>query len=315
MNNGQLTLNEGGKTKLDVDPFPVNMLKFGQKNVLVRTDQASTMKGKNAIFSDDLRNRMMKPKRPEAGVWKENIYRKPAKKVKSMSSMLIEKYVRQQQEREQPRWSGHKRRWSPDFSDERTGMKCFRNPGKGWQPAWSYSAPTRGYGAPSRFQPAWVVRGTREGNPVNQEYVDSMNQHGGSATLLCGGEGSQSRNCMPEEDNSVMVGSIICRVSSEVHVNGRCEVGVTVRKEENRPAEVGQAEERSHKRTQVVLSAGHEVVRPGYMMLANDYGRQITCGEEQRADHVTSLANRGTEGQMGCKGVMQGGSSLYHGQK
>jgi hypothetical protein len=68
LNDGQLTLSEGGKMKLDVDPFPVNMLELGQKKILVRTDQASTTKGKNVIISDDLKNRMLKPKSPKAGV-------------------------------------------------------------------------------------------------------------------------------------------------------------------------------------------------------------------------------------------------------
>jgi hypothetical protein len=33
--------------KLDTDPFPINMIEFEQKKVLVRTYQAETTKGKN----------------------------------------------------------------------------------------------------------------------------------------------------------------------------------------------------------------------------------------------------------------------------
>jgi hypothetical protein len=58
-------------------------------------DQAETTKGKNVTVSDDPRNRMIKPHNPEVGVWKENVQRKPAKKVKPMLAMLIEKYQRQ----------------------------------------------------------------------------------------------------------------------------------------------------------------------------------------------------------------------------
>ena len=81
--------------KLDVDPFPVNTIKLGEKKILVRTDQAETMKGKNVAVSDELRNRMIKPRNPEVETWKENVRRRPAHRVKPNSSMLIEKYMRQ----------------------------------------------------------------------------------------------------------------------------------------------------------------------------------------------------------------------------
>jgi hypothetical protein len=41
---------------------------------------------------------MIKPHNPEIGVWKENILQKPARRVKPMSAMLIEKYQRQLEE-------------------------------------------------------------------------------------------------------------------------------------------------------------------------------------------------------------------------
>jgi hypothetical protein len=63
--------------KLDTDPFPVGM----DKNVLVRTDQAETTKGKNVVISDQLHNRMIKPHNLKIGVWKENVRWKPAKRV------------------------------------------------------------------------------------------------------------------------------------------------------------------------------------------------------------------------------------------
>jgi predicted GTPase len=61
------------KMKLDVDPFPVNVVNLEGKKVLVRTDQAETTKGKQVAVSDELKNHMIKPKSPEVGVWKENI--------------------------------------------------------------------------------------------------------------------------------------------------------------------------------------------------------------------------------------------------
>jgi hypothetical protein len=84
--------------KLDTDMFPVGMVELMDKKVLVRTDQAETTKGKNVVVFDELRNRMIKPHNPEIGVWKENVLRKPTKRVKLMSTMLIKKYQRQLEE-------------------------------------------------------------------------------------------------------------------------------------------------------------------------------------------------------------------------
>jgi hypothetical protein len=78
--------------KLDTDLFPVDMVELMDKKILVRTDQAEMTRGKNVIISDELRNRMIEPHNPEIGMWKENVMRRPAKRVKPMSAMLIEKY-------------------------------------------------------------------------------------------------------------------------------------------------------------------------------------------------------------------------------
>jgi hypothetical protein len=61
INDGRLTLGDGGKMKLDIDPFPVSMVELMDRKVLVRTDEAKTSKGRNVIVSDELRNRMIKP--------------------------------------------------------------------------------------------------------------------------------------------------------------------------------------------------------------------------------------------------------------
>jgi hypothetical protein len=73
INDGRLTLGDGGKMKLDTNPFPVGMLELMNKKILVRTDQAETTKGKNLVIFDDPRDWMIKPDNPEVGVWKENV--------------------------------------------------------------------------------------------------------------------------------------------------------------------------------------------------------------------------------------------------
>jgi hypothetical protein len=92
INNGRLTLGDGVKMKLDMDSFPVCRVKLEHKKILVHTDQAKTTKNKSMVIFDDLRNRMIKPHNLEIGVWKENVQRKPTKRVKPTSAMLIKKY-------------------------------------------------------------------------------------------------------------------------------------------------------------------------------------------------------------------------------
>jgi hypothetical protein len=72
INDGRLTLG-GGKIKLDTDPFAVDMVELMDKNMLVRTNQAKTTKGKNVVVCDELCNRMIKPHNPKNGMWKENV--------------------------------------------------------------------------------------------------------------------------------------------------------------------------------------------------------------------------------------------------
>jgi hypothetical protein len=56
INDGRLTLGDGGKMKLDTNPFPVGMVELMNKKVLVHMDQAETTKGKNVVVSDELCN-------------------------------------------------------------------------------------------------------------------------------------------------------------------------------------------------------------------------------------------------------------------
>jgi hypothetical protein len=78
--------------KLDTNSFPISMVELEHKKILVCMDQAETAKGKNMIICDDLHNRMIRPHNPEIGVWKKNVQRKLAKRIKPTSAMLIEKY-------------------------------------------------------------------------------------------------------------------------------------------------------------------------------------------------------------------------------
>jgi hypothetical protein len=68
INNGRLTLGDGGKMKLDMDLFHVSMVELMDKKVLVRMDQAEMTKGKNVVIFDELRNWMIKPHNSEIGV-------------------------------------------------------------------------------------------------------------------------------------------------------------------------------------------------------------------------------------------------------
>jgi hypothetical protein len=54
INDGQLTLGDRGKMKLDTDPFPIGMVELMDKKVWGHTDQAGTTKGKNVVIFDEL---------------------------------------------------------------------------------------------------------------------------------------------------------------------------------------------------------------------------------------------------------------------
>jgi hypothetical protein len=73
INDGRLILGDGGKMKLDTDPFPIGMVEIEHKKILVRMDQAETTMGKNVVVSNDLHKQMIKPHNLEIGVWKENV--------------------------------------------------------------------------------------------------------------------------------------------------------------------------------------------------------------------------------------------------
>jgi hypothetical protein len=45
INDGRLTLGDGGKMKLDTNPFPISMVDHEHKKILVRTDEAQNNQG------------------------------------------------------------------------------------------------------------------------------------------------------------------------------------------------------------------------------------------------------------------------------
>jgi hypothetical protein len=82
--------------RLDTDPFlaNVNVIDFEGKKVLVRPIQADTMKGENAVISDEPRIKMLKTQNPEPVEWKVNRQTGSHRQVKLTSNMLLEKYMR-----------------------------------------------------------------------------------------------------------------------------------------------------------------------------------------------------------------------------
>jgi hypothetical protein len=54
INDGRLTLGDGGKMKLDTNPFPIGMVELEHKKILVHMDQDETTKGESIVISDDL---------------------------------------------------------------------------------------------------------------------------------------------------------------------------------------------------------------------------------------------------------------------
>jgi hypothetical protein len=123
LNDGRLMFGEAHQMKLDVDPFPVDVINFEEKKVLVCTDQANITEGKNMIVCNDLRVGMIKPRNPKVRVWKRNMQRKKHQEWKPTSSFLMEKYVRNRWESVFSRVGGYKRERSPTC-DHNVGVRC-----------------------------------------------------------------------------------------------------------------------------------------------------------------------------------------------
>jgi hypothetical protein len=121
-------------------------------------------------------------------------------------------------------------------------------------------------------------------------------------------EEEPSREHEQVKKHVVMVGSWSCKMSSEVHINGR-RVSGPVREDKGNVAVLESEDEKDPKRTRKVLSKGHKVVRPGYSRLSGDAARVTDrrgeSGNPNRGDGVHGNTTRigGQIGLLGTAGV------------
>jgi hypothetical protein len=256
--------------KLDMDPFLVGMVELELKKILVHADQAETTKGKNMIVSDDLWNRMIKPHNPEVGVWKENMQKKLAKKVKPTPATLIKKYQCQQEE---------DRRYhvTRGIKHDRFFEVQNRSNQQETQRAWEFRRRMTQHTmdqAPEIRQITRFADRSGSGNPNRCiTHVD----------VLHGGERSSTQKQEQTDKHVMMVGSWPCRVSSEVHINGR-RVSDPVCEDKGKAVATGQEDEKDPKRARVVLSQGCEVVGLGYSKLSSVAAMETDKG--RRSDNL-----------------------------
>jgi hypothetical protein len=87
-----------------------------------------------------------------------------------------------------------------------------------------------------------------------------------------------------------MVGLWPCKVSSEIHINGR-HVSEPVHEDKGKTTATEPEDEKDPKRACVVLSKGHEVVRPGYSRLTGAVtkvmDRGVNSGNPSRVNRVS----------------------------
>jgi hypothetical protein len=88
-----------------------------------------------------------------------------------------------------------------------------------------------------------------------------------------------SRRSEQTKEHVVMVGLWPCKVSSEIHINGRC-VSELVRKDKGKAMVSESEDEKDPKSARMVLSKGCEVVGLGYSRLLGDAARATDRGEE-----------------------------------
>jgi hypothetical protein len=81
--------------KLDKNLFPINIIDFEDKRVLVQSDQSTTTKVKNVVISNDLKLKIIKPKSLEVGVLKVSEKKRVQCIFKPTSKFLLNKYTSQ----------------------------------------------------------------------------------------------------------------------------------------------------------------------------------------------------------------------------
>jgi len=175
--------------KLDSDPFPVNMIEFEGKKMLIRSDQTESAKEKNTV-DEDAPPRMIKPKNPEVRVWKFNGKKKQGPRPKPTINMLLEKYTSQRNSSVFNRLGGNKRpRSPPRLNDHEHWEKNSyeQQPGFPMQPAyWGCPPPMHPYfppcppwgfspwaphpmGPPGYFQLGWNQPSDMHRGPIRQK--------------------------------------------------------------------------------------------------------------------------------------------------
>jgi hypothetical protein len=84
-------------------------------------------------------------------------------------------------------------------------------------------------------------------------------------------------------EHIIKVGSWPCKVSSEIHINGRC-VSEPVHENKGKTMAPVLEDRRDPKRARVVLSKGREVVWPGYSRVT-DVATKVTNKRENSGNH------------------------------
>jgi hypothetical protein len=187
------------KDKLDGQEFS------DTNQLLQRALPYETTKGKNVVIFDDLHNRMIKAHNPEIGVWKENVQRKPTKRVKPTSATLIENYQRQLKE-DRRYWVTRGIKRDKFFEAwNRSDLQVKRHGGE----------PRRTVQHSTNWEP-----GIRQ-NPRFNDRSGSGNpdRRVNRPDVLRDGE-ELSREQEQVKKHVVVVESWPCAVSSEVHING-----------------------------------------------------------------------------------------------
>jgi hypothetical protein len=59
----RLIFTKSSKMKLDTDPFPINVIDFENKKMLIWSDHTGYARGKNIVVDDSAPPRMIKPKK------------------------------------------------------------------------------------------------------------------------------------------------------------------------------------------------------------------------------------------------------------
>jgi hypothetical protein len=96
-------------------------------------------------------------------------------------------------------------------------------------------------------------------------------------------EGGSSQSPEQTEEHPVMVYSWSCKVSSEIHINGRRVSGL-VREDKGKTTAPELRDRKDPKRAHVVLSKGREVVRLGYSRVIG-VAAKVTDKREKSGNH------------------------------